>query len=240
MRVVCEWGLSGVLALMDHVDVFIVVDVLSFSTCIDVACANGARVFPFPIHDREAAEKEAIRLDAELAGKRSDTESKYSLSVPTLQSIPAGTRLVLPSPNGSHISFAAKEKTVFAGCLRNTSAVADAARKFVGAGTVAVIPAGERWKDRSLRPAIEDLLGAGAIISELDGLLSPEAAVARDAFVSARPDLSSRLKGSVSGVELREKGFPQDVEIALALNVSSCVPILIDEAFIAAGQCELK
>lgn len=33
--------------------------------------------------------------------------------------------------------------------------------------TVAVIPAGERWADGSLRPAIEDLLGAGAFIREL-------------------------------------------------------------------------
>ena len=128
MQVVSEWGLSGAQAMMDQADVFIVVDVLSFSTCIDVACANGATVFPFPIDDRTASENEAIRLSAELAGKRSDKRSKYSLSAPTLQSIPAGVRLVLPSPNGSHISFAVKEKIVIAGCLRNASAVAMAAK----------------------------------------------------------------------------------------------------------------
>ena len=236
MQVVSEWGLSGTLALMDRADVFVVVDVLSFSTCIDVACANRAKVFPFPIHDREAAEEEARRLDAELAGKRTDEGAKYSLSAPTLQSIPAGTRLVLPSPNGSHISFAAKEKTVFAGCLRNASVVAAKVRETVGNGTVAVIPAGERWEDGSLRPAIEDLLGAGAIISELGGTLSPEALVARDAFLSARADLSNRIKESVSGRELRDKGFPQDVDIALELNASSCVPMLSNGAFQAVGE----
>lgn len=208
MHVISEWGLSGVKALMDQADAFIIVDVLSFSTCIDVACTNGAQVFPFPIHDRNAAEEAAMRRGAELAGKRSDTASKYSLSAPTLQAIPAGTRLVLPSPNGSHISYAAREKVVLAGCLRNAFAVAEAAR---------------------------EQFGAGAIISKLGGTLSAEAIVARDAFLSARSDLSNRLMESVSGIELREKGFPQDVDIALELNVSTCVPILTDEAFVAAG-----
>ncbi|WP_158964587.1 2-phosphosulfolactate phosphatase [Chachezhania sediminis] len=235
MHVISEWGLSGLKALFDRADAFVVVDVLSFSTCVDVACSNGAQVFPFPIDDREAARAEAVRRNAELAGKRSDKTARFSLSAPTLQGIPDGTRLVLPSPNGSRISFAAKEKTILAGCLRNASAVADLAMKTVGDGTLAVIPAGERWKDGSLRPAIEDLIGAGAIISGLAGSLSPEAAVARDVFRSARPDLADRLSHSVSGVELRERGFPQDVEIAAALNVSSCAPILQGGAYVAAA-----
>jgi len=84
----------------------------------------------------------------------------------------------------------------------------------VGDGTLAVIPAGELWKDGSLRPAIEDLIGAGAIIPELTGSFSPETVVARDAFDSARTDLYNRLMGLVLGVVLCERGFPQDVEIA--------------------------
>ncbi len=234
MQVISEWGLSGVKALFDRADAFVVVDVLSFSTCVDVACSQGAQVFPFPIHDREAAAEEATRRQAELAGKRSDKAARFSLSAPTLQRLPQGTRLVLPSPNGSHISFAAKGKPVFAGCLRNAAAVAKEAMKIVGDGTLAVIPAGERWQDGSLRPAIEDLIGAGAIISELTGSFSPEAIVARDAFSSARLDLFNRLMGSVSGVELCDGGFPQDVEVAAALNASACAPILREDAYIAA------
>ena len=234
MQVILEWGLSGVQALLDRADAFVIVDVLSFSTCVDVACSRGAQVFPFPIHDRDAAVVEAARRNAELAGKRSDNTARFSLSAPTLKDVPDGTRLVLPSPNGSHLSFWAKEKTVLAGCLRNANAVAKMAMRAVGDGTLAVIPAGERWADGSLRPAIEDLIGAGAIISGLTGSLSPEAIVARDAFNSAQPDLFDRLIGSVSGVELRERGFPQDVEIAASLNVSSCAPILQEGAYIAA------
>lgn len=233
MRVISEWGLSGVKALSERADAFVVVDVLSFSTCVDVACSRGAQVFPFPIHDSEAAKKEAVQRNAELAGKRSDKTARFSLSAPTLRQIPDGTRLVLPSPNGSHISFAAKEKTVIAGCLRNAAAVAKAAMKTVGDGTLAVIPAGERWSDGSLRPAIEDLIGSGAIIAEVDGALSPEALVARDAFRAARSSLFDRLMGSVSGLELCDRGFPQDVEIAADLNVSDCAPVLREDAYIA-------
>jgi len=42
------------------------------------------------------------------------------------------------------------------------------------------------------------------------------------------------LMESVSGVELRERGFPQDVEIAAELNISTCAPILREDAYIAA------
>ena len=103
--------------------------------------------------------------------------------------------------------------------------------KFTSRAMVGVVPAGERWPDGSLRLAIEDLLGAGAIIYHLGLPCSPEAQVARDAFRSARPDLPRLIKASVSGCELVERGFQRDVEIAVETEVSACVPLLIGGAY---------
>jgi 2-phosphosulfolactate phosphatase len=62
----------------------------------------------------------------------------YSLSPESLAGVPLGTRIVLPSPNGSQLSFLASDwGKVFAASLRNASAVA--ARLRAGSGPIAVI-----------------------------------------------------------------------------------------------------
>lgn len=75
------------------------------------------------------------------------------------------------------------------------------------------------------------MIGAGAIISYLQGSLSPDAQIALTAYRYAQPNLKALLKQCGSGIELIEKGFEQDVDLAASLDVSDCIPTLIDRAY---------
>jgi 2-phosphosulfolactate phosphatase len=227
----CEWGLPGVRRLAPA-EVSVIVDVLSFSTSVDVALGRGAIVLPYRWRDDSAAEY-ARQRGAELAGSRKDIHARYSLSPSSLIGISPGIQLVLPSPNGSSLAFEAMRggATVVAGCLRNAAAVANWAQQI--GKRITVVPAGERWPDGSLRPAIEDLIGAGSIIKGLKGRRSPESQAAVDSFDGATACLRERLLACSSGRELAESGFAGDVELAAQLNVSKVVPVLKGEAFIS-------
>lgn len=229
-----EWGLPGVEALAPISEVMIIVDVLSFTTCVDVAAAGGAIVFPYR-GSLDALPTFAAERDAEFASKGRGRGGTYSLSPSSLLSIPAGTRLVLPSPNGSTLSLATGGVPTIAGCLRNARAAAASARSL--GHRISVIAAGERWRESGLlRPGIEDLLGAGAIISYLDGALkpqarSPEAETAAAAFRNTEANLRETLRRCGSGKELIGRGFAVDVELAARLNVSETVPLLVNGAY---------
>jgi 2-phosphosulfolactate phosphatase len=225
-----EWGPRGLDALGPGSDVIVVVDVLSFSTCVDVAAARGAFILPYRWRDG-SADRYAREHGAVLAASERRT-SGYSLSPASLAGIPAGTRLVLPSPNGAALSLrAAGYAPTVTACLRNAAAVAGFARR--QGGTVAVIGGGEQWADGSLRPAWEDLIGAGAVLAHLPGRHSPEAQAACDAFRRAEGQLSRLLGECSSGRELLERGFAADLDLAAAYGVSACVPLLEGGAFVA-------
>jgi len=244
VRVDVEWGVSGARTLTegaDAADVVVVVDVLSFSTSVTVACERGARVWPHP--GGEAAHQLARSLEAVLAGTRSHTAGP-SLSPASLRELEPGVRLVLPSPNGSsiaHVLMACKAR-VFLGCLRNARAVAAQVAEVVAElraergpdapVRVAVVPAGERWGDGSLRVAYEDHVGAGAVVARLaaasDVDLAPEALAAALAF-----EHRVALTATPSGRELVERGFADDVAIAEEVDASPVVPVLRDGSFTA-------
>ncbi len=172
----------------------------------------------------------AASRDALYAAPSRNHQAAYSLSPASLLTVPDGTRLVLPSPNGSTLSLATGSTPTLAGCLRNARAVAGRAKQL--GKRISVIAAGERWKkDGLLRPAIEDLLGAGAIIDCLDGQRSPEAETAVASFRSAQADLQDTLRRCGSGKELIGRGFAGDVQLAGQLNVSDAAPLLVDGAY---------
>lgn len=212
-------------ALAGQADLVVVVDVLSFSTTVSVAVELGAAVIPHRFRD-DTAERVARSAGATLANPDRGGPGP-TLSPASLSSLRPGERLVLPSPNGATCSALAAEAgaTVVAGCLRNAGAVGRFAASL--GGTTAVIAAGEIWPDGSLRPAVEDLIGAGAILAALDPrTMSPEARAAVAAFLAARDDLASMLGCSASGRELIEAGFGADVEIASEADATEVVPVL--------------
>jgi 2-phosphosulfolactate phosphatase len=235
-----DWGPNGLRSLAPCVEVVVVVDVLRFTSAVSAAVESGCEVLPYRWAD-EGAAAFAAEHGAELAGARE--RGVPSLSPTDLLSLERGGRIVLPSPNGSAMSFAAREhgaRHVLAGCLRNATATARAARRLAGGGAIAVIAAGERWHGSTgpLRPAVEDLIGAGAVLAALDPpaaasapRCSPEAGAARAAFVAARPHLHEALADCSSGRELVARGWSDDVATSAALDVTSVAARLDGDAF---------
>ncbi|HEX5997720.1 MAG TPA: 2-phosphosulfolactate phosphatase [Jiangellales bacterium] len=239
-RVRCDWGPVGADAVSPGAVVLAVVDVLSFTTALSVAVDRGISVLPCRWRDERAAVI-AEQYEAMLAVGRSQVgpQSPVSLSPATIAAVPGVRRLVLPSPNGSTIAqrMATSGATVIGVSLRNAAAAAVwTARQIDGDGVVAVVAAGERWRaDDSLRPAVEDLWGAGMYIAGLvdagiDGL-SPEAEGAMAAYLSVAPRIAEKLSECASGRELIGHGYPQDVEVAAEVGVSDVVPVLHGEWF---------
>lgn len=231
-----EWGPVGAASV--PADVAVVVDVLSFTTTVAVAVERGIAVLPFGWRDARAGEHAAAH-DALLAVGRLEAreqEGRVSLSPAAMATVLGVERVVLPSPNGSTITraLAGTGARVVAGSLRNASAVADHVAPLVRDGaSCVVVPAGERWPDDTLRPCVEDLWGAGAVLAALveRGVhgLSPEAWAAVHAWHGAR--LPDDLHDCAGGRELAAAGFADDVAVAGQVDVSRVVPVLRDGQF---------
>lgn len=143
---------------------------------------------------------------------------------------------MLASPNGATCSrYARQVPYLFVGTLVNAQATAFAVSSLLERQDVdvTIIACGERWQmpseDGELRVAIEDYLGAGAILSYLSQEKSPEAYVCEGAFIQAQNCLETLLWDCGSGRELRAKGFEGDVISAARLNVYDTVPLMSDD-----------
>ncbi len=118
-----EWGIPGVERLSPISDVIIIVDILSFSTYVDIATQQGAMIFPYKWKDEKAKEY-ADSVQAELAGFNRSTTGGFSLSPVSMLNIKAPARLVLPSPNGSTLALSFGLTPTLCGCLRNAKKIA--------------------------------------------------------------------------------------------------------------------
>jgi 2-phosphosulfolactate phosphatase len=238
-----DWGIQGADAIGDNADVIIVVDVLCFSTTVVLATALGVEVVPAAPEDaREIARK----TDAVLGARRGEGSGlSLSPSSVTAESTSASGRIVIPSINGSRLvaALADQPALVVAGSLRNAAAIARwAVRQQGDKGdrfTVAVIAAGEVRADETLRFALEDYLGAGAIIDALAEVgidyCSPEAAGAAAAFTGLRNATGHLIGASATGRELTADGFRADIDLAIDIDASETVPVLREFGFRAEG-----
>lgn len=145
------------------------------------------------------------------------------------------------SINGACVAAAASDSLVLLACLRNASAVADAVlaeqTRRAARTSVAIIAAGELTKGEAaeVRFAVEDQLGAGAVIDALAARgidhTSPEAAAACEGFRGLRGAVRHLLTAGGSGQELLERGLRDEVLHAAEIDATDAVPVLRDGAF---------
>lgn len=151
------------------------------------------------------------------------------------------------SINGAAVARAAAASgaVVLAGGLRNPRAVADAVMRIqavrAARTSVAVIAAGELASTDAgapLRFAVEDQLGAGAIVDALAAIgidhCSPEAVAACESFRALRGAVRHLLTASGSGRELGDRGLRDQVVAAAAVDAASVVPVLRGGTWVAA------
>lgn len=231
-----DWGHHGARQAAERGDITVIVDTLSFSSAVATAVQHDAVIYPCATTD----DLEALgrRHGAEIAVRRHEVPAKgrFSLSPLTYVGIEAGTRIIIASPNGAACSAHGRSAPhLLVGALNNARAVAAAVSSLLDRTPLAVtvVACGERWKtpteDGAIRFALEDYLGAGAILSRLSHDPSPEARACAAAFVGSRDDLPRLIEDCGSGRELRAMGFGQDAAHAAKLDCYDAVPVMRGE-----------
>ncbi|MDI9334814.1 MAG: 2-phosphosulfolactate phosphatase [Cytophagales bacterium] len=227
-----EWGSSAVRNLGSEADCIVVIDIMSFSTCVSIAVDRGAIIYPYPWRDETAKLYGDERGAAVASGKRRFADG-WSLSPQSMLNTTEGLKLVLPSPNGSTCTFLARElnKVVYCASLRNLAATAAVCQRYE---RILVVPCGERWEDdNSLRPCFEDYLAAGGFVSALARSdVSPEARTASFAYDALGANRSKAFSACGSAVELTERGFAGDVALCLEENISHVACRLEGDRFV--------
>ncbi|HEY7092185.1 MAG TPA: 2-phosphosulfolactate phosphatase [Ktedonobacterales bacterium] len=244
-RVRLAWGRRGAYAAAERGDILVVVDTLRFSTAAATAVHHGALIYPCaPDEALYTALAQRVGGEVALHHAAAPTLTRFSLSPRSFLAVEPGTRVVLPSPNGSTCSqYGSRAPALFVGALVNAQAVAGAVSHLLNSAShrnVTVLACGERWRtpdeEGALRCALEDYLGAGAILSALPFSQTVEAQMCAAAFRAMEDQLDAALWECESGQELRAKGLGEDVRFAAQLNVYDTAPVLRGErleAFVA-------
>ncbi len=227
----------------DRGDILIVVDVLSFTSSVSTAIAHGGQIIP--CLDTESFLALAHQQDAipAISRHKAVENGGFSLSPVSYIGMKPGTRVAVTSLNGATCSALAERlPLVFAASLLNASAVAQCVSSLLADTeyNVTVLACGERLVepdgDSELRFAIEDYLGAGAVLSGILNTIrkeqaSPEAKVCADTFGAVQSDIAQILWECESGQELRARGFDEDIRHVSQLDLYSAVPVLREGIF---------
>lgn len=233
-----DWSFRGVKEASLRGDIIVIVDVLSFSSAMINAVHNGAIIYPFP---RAGDINEyGNRVGAEvcvLERSRAKELGLPSLSATSFNESHKDKKYIISSINGATcVKEANDNNLILIGSLLNAESVAGVINKIQKEkGTnITVIASGERWSSvndepRDLRPSIEDYLGAGSILSLLNGTKSPEADICISAYKNSKKDIVGLIKDCGSGRELINMGFPEDVEFCSKINLFKEVPFLIKD-----------
>ncbi|MFD1735464.1 2-phosphosulfolactate phosphatase [Bacillus salitolerans] len=235
-----EWGRRGAREAAERGDIVIIVDVLSFSSTVISALEMGAVIFPYPPHLDGEEYANIVKAEYILGRAEASKRGKATLSPVSFSHEHANKKFVLSSMNGSFCTWIAKKtQAVLVGGILNAEAVASVANQISKQrkASITIIPCGEQWNETreyedTLRPAVEDYLGAGAILSYLGGDKSPEAKICMAGFLSVREKIEDVIWECGSGRELRERGFDADVKHCIRLNTYKTVPMLQDGYFV--------
>ncbi len=213
----------------------VVFDVLRATSTMTTAMAAGAKQIHFFASSDEALAARQHHPDALLCGE------KGCLKVPgfDLGNSPlefnsqriAGRRILMSTTNGTRAIHSARmARRLFAGSLLNAQATAAA----LAANTddIILLCAGTDGA-----PAFEDMIGAGAVISELTKtaakkklLMSDLAWAAYYAFCGAESDIQSALLVARGAQNLVAAGLSPDIQHCCRLNaLPTVVPINGDE-----------
>ncbi len=215
-------------------EICIAVDVLRASSMVVTALALGAQevvAVPSLVQARKVARLSRYLLCGERGGLPPPGfhlgNSPSQLRAEAIR----GRGLVLTTSNGTPLLARLRNaRHVLIASLLNREAVAKAALAL--GGPVHIICAGE---ERGKRLALEDVIGAGAVVEAALRLrpalaLGEGARLALMVFLAAQGDLEAALASTTHGSHLVSLGLGQDVRFCARLDVWQVVPRLHPES----------
>ena len=199
-------------------DVAIMVDTLRASTTMTVALENFKKILP--VKNIDDAKKLADKYNAVLAGERggAQVEGFDAGNSPVEIKNFKGKILVLTTTNGTRVLEGINSKALV-GSFINAKAVAEKALE-IADNHIEVVMAGVNGNF-----VIEDFLGAGEIISNLQDQELDETAIAACMASYDKKMVNDAVKNSKSAAGLYKLGLGKDVEFCLNRNIYDAVPV---------------